>query len=85
MALGDEKQSCCDAFQFGDLVDCTEDSSDRKRKRTTNTQIRGENRRLDGQSDYTYYVISASPSSDGPLYAASSRSPAFSSRTSKKQ
>ena len=79
MALGESHTSCCDVAQIGVQANCSEAPSSGRRKRATDTQINGENRPLDGQSDYTYYVMSATPTSDGPVFAASSRSQPFSS------
>jgi len=77
MALGSLQITCCDVTKIGE-ADCTA-SSNKRRKRATNFQVRGENRPLDGQSNYTYYILSATPSDNGPLYAASERSRPFSS------
>ena len=77
MALGEPQTSCCDVAHIGVQADCSEAPTSGRRKRATNTQINGENRPLDGQSDYTYYVMSAT--TDGPVFAASSRSRPFSS------
>ena len=80
MAFGDSRTTCCDVSQLGDAADCTAHSNNRRKKRAMNDQVQGKNRPLDGTSDYTYYILSASPSSNGPLYMASERSPPFSSR-----
>ena len=79
MALGNSQRSCCDVTQLGEPADCSGASTNGRQKRATETQIEGENRPLDGQSDYTYYVLSATPTKDGPVYAASGRSEPFSS------
>jgi len=79
IVLGDSKISCCDVAQLGLQADCSAASRSGRRKRATDTQITGENRPLDGQSNYTYYYLSATPSSDGPLFAVSNRSQPFSS------
>ena len=66
MPLGESQTSCCDVTQLGVQADCSEVPSSGRRKRATDSQIKGENRPLDGQSDYTYYILSATPTSDGP-------------------
>ena len=79
MALGESQTSCCDVAHIGIQANCSKAPSSGRRKRATDTQIYGENRPLDGQSDYTYYVMSATPTTSGPVFAASSRSQPFSS------
>jgi len=79
MALGDSQVTCCDVVELGAQADCAETSDSNIRRRATNSQVQGENRPLDGESNYTYYMLSATPSDNGPLYAASDRSAPFSS------
>ena len=79
MALGESQTSCCDVSKLGVQANCSEALSSGRQKRATNALVNGENRPLDGHSDYTYYVMSATPTSDGPVFAASGRSQPFSS------
>jgi len=79
MALGDLQVTCCDVVELGVQADCAETSDSNRQRRATNSQVQGENRPLDGESNYTYYMLSATPSDNGPLYAASDRSAPFSS------
>ena len=79
MPLGDMKTSCCDVTQLGQQANCSGATTSARRKRAADTQITGQNRQLDGQSNYTYYVISATPTADGPAYTVSNRSEPFSS------
>ena len=78
-SLEDLTRSCCDTSQIGALANCTGSSNNKKRKRATNTQIFGENRALDAQSQYSYYIISTTPTDNGILYASSEKSQPFTS------
>ena len=84
LQLGDGGRSCCDVSQVGEMADCGASSSKRRKRQTNPDQIEGENRPLNIGSNYTYYVITATPADNEVLFLASKSSKEFSSNISER-
>ncbi|XP_076800966.1 uncharacterized protein LOC143445616 isoform X2 [Clavelina lepadiformis] len=75
--LGDESLTCCDAASLKKVACVSSNASRNRRDSSSSNTIMARNRPLPNRISVTYYLITATPSDNDVLYAASRRSEAF--------
>nr|CAB3265297.1 receptor-type tyrosine-protein phosphatase epsilon [Phallusia mammillata] len=70
ITLGDGTSTCCDASQASGIGNCQNQTTSRQRRNAGNV-IRGQNRPLQNEAKYQYYVMTATPGDTGTIYTAS--------------